>query len=370
MTPWLTLVNIYDRSKTSFVYVFVSRGVFLYAAIDQAGQLIYAQEAFALQSSFHCPVCHQPVILKRSRKGNYFFAHLMQCQSDNPQGRQLKGEGEIHQQGKRLLALSSFNSQLEYWLPTINQQVDCWYHHDPPIILEFQNSVISSHLLLQRHQAYLSITSKIYWVAHLKYWQSHRVSTWQRQLLHYHPDWGYYWLGMDEKKRVLIRYSQLPIIFSPQSWHCQREVISLTSGWLDQFERQIGRPYSFKSKILAQEKVLMIKRAYQQNPAYQVVMHQLHEAGTTIDRLPDWIFQYQWQSFLIETPMWMVLSLVWARMQQAKRPITLSTIHQILIALVNEKKIRLATLPLIQQSPLGDICSALYHCLHFYIRKK
>ena len=175
---------------------------------------------------------------------------------------------------------------------------------------------------------------------------------------------------MDEKKRVLIRYSQLPIIFSPQSWHCHREVISLTSGWLDQFERQIGRPYSFKSKILAQEKVLMIKRAYQQNPAYQVVMHQLHETGTTIERIPDWIFQYQWQSFLIETPMWMVLSLVWARMQQAKRPITLSTIHQILIALVNEKKIRLATLPLIQQSPLEDICFALYHCLHFYIRKK
>ncbi|HJF16015.1 MAG TPA: hypothetical protein K8V19_00055, partial [Globicatella sulfidifaciens] len=113
----------------------------MYAAIDQTGQLIYAQEAFALQSSFHCPVCHQPVILKRSRKGNYFFAHLMQCQSDNPQGRQLKGEGEVHQLGKRLLALGSFNSQLEYWLPTINQQVDCWYHREPPIILEFQNSV-------------------------------------------------------------------------------------------------------------------------------------------------------------------------------------------------------------------------------------
>lgn len=343
----------------------------MYAALNQKGNFVYAMEAVLQPGRYYCPKCQQVVILKQSRNGKPFFAHLRKCQTaSNAVKKQLSGESVSHQVGKRLLARADARFELEKWLPNLQQQVDCWLGNSPAIIFEFQNSIITNEQLALRHQAYLTITPKVYWFSHLHYWQTYRVASWQRLLIHYEPHWGYYWLGVDPDKELLIRYAHLPVIFSAQSWSVQKQLIKLQSGWLKLFNQNKFVKATFYNPPLAKIKWQRLKQGYQHNPEYFSVLKALRSKDYTLDQLPDWIFQYQWQSFLIETPMWVVLSLVWSRLMQPTHAPDFIEIQSNVEALINERIVKLAPLPLVSHSVIEDVVKAIHQCFCFYLGKK
>lgn len=70
-------------------------------AIDKNGNLAYINQASTNQS-FFCPECHQPLIVKTSKKGRKYFAHY--SRKVNHQGEtseHLTGKSQIYEWAKQ-----------------------------------------------------------------------------------------------------------------------------------------------------------------------------------------------------------------------------------------------------------------------------
>lgn len=108
-------------------------------------------------STFICPTCRHPVLIKAGQKTVPHFAHYPQSDCPSRGG----GEGPYHKKGKLLLYLwlkkQFIDVALEKYLPRIKQQPDLYLKiGDKRIVIEYQCSRVDIRSILQRNQGYLS----------------------------------------------------------------------------------------------------------------------------------------------------------------------------------------------------------------------
>ncbi|MBS4461364.1 MULTISPECIES: competence protein CoiA family protein [unclassified Facklamia] len=340
----------------------------MYAALDEENNLIYAQQLQSPSGRYVCPKCQQPVIVKMSKKQKYYFAHLEACQLA---GRAMKrqGESQQHQAVKTLLAQGYGGAQIEYWLDTIQQQVDVWYATEPPMILEFQKSKINEEILQKRHQAYRTVTPYVYWFGDNAEWQRSKLSKWQKQLLYYHHSYGYHGYAVDISMQEIIIYTHLPIIYCAESWHCCQTVISemkqlpsvLTSSPLPNATK-----LHYRTKRDVQPNRL--RQSLMQAELYFPFLNGLRKQGVTLYDLPEWVFAHTWECLLIATPTWQLFGLVWLYLyrQAPNDCITFEELKEQLNVLVEQQQIQLLSMPLVNKDKIDDLTQALIQCFAYF----
>ncbi|MBF6626578.1 hypothetical protein IU402_08355 [Aerococcaceae bacterium zg-BR9] len=340
----------------------------MYAALDEQHQLVYAQQLTCPTGRYFCPRCHQVVIVKMSKKHKYYFAHLEACQQA---GRQTKHQGESahHQQVKQLLAKGHPNSNIEYWLDSIQQQVDVWYPTAPPMILEFQKSKINETLLRKRHQAYRELTPNVYWFSDDCEWQHPKISKWQKQLLYYQAAFGYHGYTVDIQTQTIHRYSHLPILYCVESWYCFHTSIAS----MDKVPALLVADNTFPAKKLQfhakrQLHPNRMRQSLMQAELYFPFFHALRRLGITLHDVPDWIFATSWECLLLCTPTWQLLSLVWVYLYRADVGVTI-TFEQMrvhLLSLIEQQYIQLVMMPLVEKETTSDLTQAIIRCFEHY----
>ncbi|MBY6272216.1 MAG: hypothetical protein CW346_08395 [Bacillaceae bacterium] len=105
------------------------------------------------ETSFFCPACGEPVILKTGAKKVPHFSHYRHCPVKP------EGETETHLLGKKWLfewlEKQGYRPQLEYFLPDLQQRADVFFERaGKKYALEFQCSPLSLSLLTDRDESY------------------------------------------------------------------------------------------------------------------------------------------------------------------------------------------------------------------------
>lgn len=135
-------------------------------AIDKNGNLAYINQASTNQS-FFCPECHQPLIVKTSKKGRKYFAHYNR--KVNHQGEtseHLTGKSQIYEWAKQ----NGWHPQLEVSLPLIDQRADILCQIGTQVVaIEFQCSPLSVKAITARNQGYRLSGIQCYWFLGQRY---------------------------------------------------------------------------------------------------------------------------------------------------------------------------------------------------------
>ncbi|WP_414047841.1 competence protein CoiA [Macrococcus equi] len=132
-------------------------------ALDINNQLVDAKHA--KNGKYTCPICSQPVILK---KGTFKMAHFAHQSIKDCFMYTYKAETAAHIEGKYAL-YDLFHPKdcfLEYYLPEIEQIPDCY--HQSGVALELQMSVIPVTHIASRTMGYRSIGVEVIWIAKME----------------------------------------------------------------------------------------------------------------------------------------------------------------------------------------------------------
>lgn len=193
----------------------------MYAALDEQGTLIYAQEAVESQKYFCCH-CEQQVklILTESRK---YFRHTNK--SNNSINERL-----IHQKGKQLILdeLSKYHfSKLEseYYLSEIKQRPDVFINRQ--VVVEYQCARIDESVLEERVAGYRKLGLESIWILGDAYLEM-RVRREHLKFIAYSENYGYYLLMLDSLKQQLTIFHHIKFIGPFNKIFFQREIFSMT----------------------------------------------------------------------------------------------------------------------------------------------
>lgn len=193
----------------------------MYAALDERGTLIYAQEAVESQKYFCCH-CEQQVklILTESRK---YFRHTNK--SNNSINERL-----IHQKGKQLILdeLSKYHfSKLEseYYLSEIKQRPDVFINRQ--VVVEYQCARIDESVLEERVAGYRKLGLESIWILGDAYLEM-LVRREHLKFIAYSENYGYYLLMLDSLKQQLTIFHHIKFIGPFNKIFFQREIFSMT----------------------------------------------------------------------------------------------------------------------------------------------
>lgn len=134
--------------------------------LNSNDELIHISKVSA-NTEYHCPTCHNKLVIKRSRAGKMFFAH--QRNSAN-----LHGETIEHQEGKRQIFewahSNGWHPRLELYLSEIDQRPDVLITvNNQRIAIEFQCSPLTLAQIEKRNNGYQSQNIKVYWFLGKRY---------------------------------------------------------------------------------------------------------------------------------------------------------------------------------------------------------
>ena len=126
------------------------------------GQLVLASNANVAEN-FFCVECGEPVLLKSSKNGLFFYTHHSYKTND------LEGESVNHLLGKQAIYCwakqKGLNPEIEKHLSKINQRPDILFRiNNQRFVIEYQCSPISVKKLIQRNDGYKKENIKAIWV--------------------------------------------------------------------------------------------------------------------------------------------------------------------------------------------------------------
>ncbi|SDC29032.1 Competence protein CoiA-like family, contains a predicted nuclease domain [Pelagirhabdus alkalitolerans] len=115
--------------------------------------------------SYYCPACKERVVLRAGLKQIAHFAHRSKSDCDNLS----KGEGKIHEQGKKdlynWLKAQNVEVSLEHYIQSIKQRADLFVKWNNRLfVIEYQCAKIPIKDILKRTYAYQSISIMPIWI--------------------------------------------------------------------------------------------------------------------------------------------------------------------------------------------------------------
>lgn len=288
----------------------------MYAALNQKQELVYAQDGSNVENdnhSYSCPMCSQVLILKKSKKGKYYFSHQVACGSMDRK-RLPGGESSQHCLAKYLLARGSSKSKIEVKLEESGLEIDVLF--PPNRIMEYQKSIIPSSHLNKRHQTYLSQGFNPLWITDQSYFKNGKLTKWKKMLLQYCPEYGYHWWSLDVEGERLHLYYRLPLLFKDERWAAHHATWELKENWLEHFdlsnahvERQVWRGKKYFRGV-------KYKMSLKYSTQYQSFLYFLAQEGYSLEMCPEWIFYGNWQTPCLVSPTWISLVLIWTFLMQ------------------------------------------------------
>ncbi|MDO4432788.1 MAG: competence protein CoiA family protein [Aerococcaceae bacterium] len=298
----------------------------MYAALTQAGEWIYAAQASTTHHTFLCPKCHQPVKLKQSHKGTWYFAHQTACQKIAHPKRDY-AETEWHQAAKRLFYQEGrrigIDVKCEHWFDKIQQAADI-YLPQQQLVIECQHSPISAKQLKQRTNGYRQCGVKVIWLMDANNKQT--LSTWHKTMLHSQQG-NYFWRMLDVPNKKVHIFSELPLFYRKGCAHYQYDCVTVAD-WL----KNQGALLEGKQKI---ERNAPVTKSYERQlqqirrqTIYQRSIGALYEKGILLQQLPKWILTDEWQCLLLKMPCWEFFAWIYAVMNSMKQPFTANEIKR------------------------------------------
>ncbi|ARI78020.1 competence protein CoiA [Halobacillus mangrovi] len=200
----------------------------LYYAVNHHGELtslyqLTMDELRQIKSdTFHCPNCHERLLIRAGPKVAPHFAHFPKSNCVL-----YKGESVAHEAGKwdlyHWMKRQSYNVELEVYVKEIQQRPDILLtFREKKIALEYQCSAISIKEITKRNQAYLKEGIFPLWILginHLKQ-QSHRnflLNDFLRSFLYYFNDhFHLYFYDPDRKQMIVLsnlHYTGKPFVY-------------------------------------------------------------------------------------------------------------------------------------------------------------
>ncbi|CAJ1195985.1 competence protein CoiA [Companilactobacillus nantensis] len=265
----------------------------MYAALDERGTLIYAQEAVESQKYFCCH-CDQQVklILTESRK---YFRHANK--SNNSINERL-----IHQKGKQLildeLANYDFKKvESEYYLADIQQRPDIFINRE--LVIEYQCARIDESVLEERVAGYRKLGLESIWILGGAYLEV-GVRREHLKFISYSENYGYFLLLLDSLNQRLTLFHHIKFIGPFNKIFYQREIFS-KDNLPNLFTLQVSE-YPINPMMMQNH---LLKKLRQKNdPQSQwVKMNFYQQNGQTVEAyLEDYAFVPQ--APIYQTPAW------------------------------------------------------------------
>ncbi len=292
-------------------------------AITQNQEIIYAHQlnqSNPLHGNLYCPICHQRVIVKCSKRQKYFFSHLTSCQSSaNPTERRAAQESEMHHAGKEILKqsfdLKDYSVKLEYYFAEINQRADVFVMERQTgwsTVLEFQYSKIPPEEIKRRTELYQTLVDQVLWFSCYETLKldSKLNHSWHHTITMYDASWGYYIPYLNLIDQTIGFIHSIPLIYQRNNYQLSKTLVNLatgngkTKGHLVSQGRRSNKTYATV--------LIGIKR----DPTYRRSLVQLYQHGMSLDDLPRWVLTDSWQCYFCLNPFWELVA--WIHIYQAE----------------------------------------------------
>lgn len=224
----------------------------MYAALNESGTLIYAQNAKE-KGKYFCCRCEKPVKLITTKARKY-FRHLNKINNDI-------NEREIHLAGKKIILnlLKDFsNVKTEFFLPTIQQRPDIFLT-EQKIAIEYQCALLKINLLEERVLGYHQLGIKSIWILGGNYLDD-QIHKKHLKFLNYSDRLGYYIIMLDSKRQIFTVFHHIKFIGPFNQIFFQRQIFQ---------ERHLAEMLDFEPQGYRLNPVLMnqhfIRRLRQKN---------------------------------------------------------------------------------------------------------
>lgn len=224
----------------------------MYAALNESGTLIYAQNAKE-KGKYFCCRCEKPVKLITTKARKY-FRHLNKINNDI-------NEREIHLTGKKIILnlLKEFsNVKTEFFLPTIQQRPDIFLT-EQKIAIEYQCALLKINLLEERVLGYHQLGIKSIWILGGNYLDD-QIQKKHLKFLNYSDRLGYYIIMLDSKRQIFTVFHHIKFIGPFNQIFFQRQIFQ---------ERHLAEVLDFEPQGYRLNPVLMnqhfIRRLRQKN---------------------------------------------------------------------------------------------------------
>lgn len=188
----------------------------MYAALNESGTLIYAQNAKEKDKYFCCR-CEKPVKLIATKARKY-FRHLNKTNNDI-------NERSIHSVGKKIildLLKNHSNVEEEFFLPEIQQRPDIFLV-DQKIAIEYQCALLKINLLEERILGYRHLGIKSIWILGGDYLDD-RVHRKHLKFINFSDKLGYYIIMLDSIKQAFTVFHHIKFIGPFNQVFFQRQI--------------------------------------------------------------------------------------------------------------------------------------------------
>ena len=205
-------------------------------AINQQGRIVYAQDISlddSYQLSYFCPNCGQRLIIKVSKLGNIFFSHRFTCGSEAGESKNLsRGESVSHQEFKNHIIQECHKKRItvfeEYSINNNDRIADIYIPSCNHLIIEYQQSKISSQNVAKRNNLYEKLGYQCIWVLDEEAVDSTSMELWMLSMIQYHEQWGYYLISWDKQAKHFVLRDHLSIYMNVKSIKNKYRQFSLT----------------------------------------------------------------------------------------------------------------------------------------------
>lgn len=175
----------------------------MYAALNESGILIYAQNANE-ETKYFCCQCDKPVKLIATKTRKY-FRHVNKINNDI-------NERDIHLAGKKIIfnLLKNFDDvKTEYFLSKIQQRPDILVNHK--LAIEYQCALLKINLLEERVLGYRKMGIKSIWILGGDYLDD-QVRKKHLKFVNFSKKLGYYIIMLDSKRKVFTFFHHIKFI--------------------------------------------------------------------------------------------------------------------------------------------------------------
>lgn len=191
----------------------------MYAALNQTGILIYAQDAMPNQT-YYCCSCNQRVKLIWTKSSQY-FRHISQVNNQ-------KNETQIHKAGKQLIAsaLDSFDIgrvESEVYLPKIQQRPDILINQK--VAIEYQCAKINVTTLEQRVLGYRRLGMANLWILGGGY-LSPKLHREHLKFVSFNRNLGFHLLMLDSTQQLLTIFYHIRFVGPFNKIYFQKTVLA------------------------------------------------------------------------------------------------------------------------------------------------
>lgn len=334
-------------------------------------QLIHASEAIGMSlkgQEFYCPECQKRVVLKKSKKNQYFFSHLTQCGKDYVRIKAI--ESKEHLKAKSLLITELKKIDMaevdeEKYFKEITQSADAYVHikknRYPQQIYEYQRSVIPASDIQLRQENYKRTVDRIYWLIDYELTESLPMNAhWLQTMLNYSSELGYYLNFLDLNQEEIVTKHSLPILYKSELLVYIESRQKIAEHALQKMPIKIKKVTESTTYKVSKNDYRRKLRGLMTSSSHREDIYLLYSQGIILSELPEWIITEKWHFLFIETPSWLVIlwSIVIVKKYKAK-----FSLMDFVDDLTEMNRIQLNPLPLIEHNPYPDLAKAILNLL-------